>query len=93
MYPSNHLQIHSGMDSKTTSFYGLLSVVLGCMTSGFAGVYFEMVLKSSKASIWVRNIQLSTIGIFAAFFSCWYNDLEVNILLLFHISYYYKYIS
>lgn len=49
-------------DSKPNSFLGLISVLCGCLTSGFAGVYFEMVLKSSKASIWVRNIQLAVIG-------------------------------
>ena len=41
----------------------MISVICGCMTSGFAGVYFEMVLKTSKGSIWMRNIQLSSIGI------------------------------
>ena len=50
--------------SDQDSIWGLVSVLLGCLTSGFAGVYFEMVLKSSKASIWLRNIQLSVIGIF-----------------------------
>jgi UDP-sugar transporter A1/2/3 len=49
--------------TKENSIAGLLSVVLGCCTSGFAGVYFEMVLKSSNVSIWMRNIQLSVIGI------------------------------
>jgi len=53
-------------DGKSNSIMGLLSVVLGCCTSGFAGVYFEMVLKSSNVSIWMRNIQLSIIGIFVA---------------------------
>lgn len=56
-------QLDSG-GSKENSIAGLLSVILGCCTSGFAGVYFEMVLKSSNVSIWMRNIQLSVIGIF-----------------------------
>jgi len=50
-------------NETTNSIAGLISVLLGCLTSGFAGVYFEMVLKSSAASIWLRNIQLSFIGI------------------------------
>ena len=53
-------------DGKENSLMGLLSVVFGCCTSGFAGVYFEMVLKSSNVSIWMRNIQLSMIGVFMA---------------------------
>lgn len=56
-------QSSGGADEHTNSFLGLISVLCACMTSGFAGVYFEMVLKSSKASIWLRNIQLSLIGI------------------------------
>eukprot|EP01032_Pedospumella_encystans_P018829 gene18829-21424_t len=63
-------------DGKSNSIMGLLSVVLGCCTSGFAGVYFEMVLKSSNVSIWMRNIQLSIIGIFVATISCYMRDLE-----------------
>lgn len=55
-------QLKSGGSQKENSLTGLVSVMLGCLTSGFAGVYFEMVLKSSKASIWLRNIQLSVIG-------------------------------
>ena len=50
-------------DSKSNSLIGLISVLFSCVTSGFAGVYFESVLKNSKASIWIRNIQLSLIGI------------------------------
>lgn len=55
-------QLSMSSSNKTNSVAGLVSVLLGCLTSGFAGVYFEMVLKSSKASIWLRNIQLSMIG-------------------------------
>lgn len=55
-------QLSSSGQEKSNSVAGLISVLLGCLTSGFAGVYFEMVLKSSKASIWLRNIQLSLIG-------------------------------
>jgi UDP-sugar transporter A1/2/3 len=38
---------------------GLLGVVASCLLSGLAGVWFEKVLKESKATLWVRNIQLS----------------------------------
>ncbi|CDH56533.1 udp-n-acetylglucosamine transporter-like [Lichtheimia corymbifera JMRC:FSU:9682] len=45
---------------------GLLAVVTSCVSSGFAGCYFEKILKTSETSMWVRNIQL---GISGAFFS------------------------
>eukprot|EP00605_Chrysophyceae_sp_TOSAG23-4_P000350 GSChrysophyteH1.ASY1.ANO1.397.1 assembled CDS len=56
------------------SFMGFVYVSCSCITSGFAGVYFEMVLKASKASIWIRNIQLSFIGIFIASLGCIVRD-------------------
>jgi len=37
---------------------GLLAVIVACLTSGFSGVYFEKILKGSKTSLWIRNIQL-----------------------------------
>mmetsp|Transcript_36527 Transcript_36527/g.97589 ORF Transcript_36527/g.97589 Transcript_36527/m.97589 type:complete len:318 (+) Transcript_36527:79-1032(+) len=42
---------------------GFFSVLAACCSSGLAGVYFEMVLKGSKVSLWVKNVQMSTIGI------------------------------
>ncbi|KIW92241.1 uncharacterized protein Z519_07225 [Cladophialophora bantiana CBS 173.52] len=39
---------------------GIVAVAIACICSGFAGVYFEKVLKNGQSSsIWVRNIQLS----------------------------------
>lgn len=51
---------------------GIISVAVACVCSGFAGVYFERVLKGGQTtSIWVRNIQLSVgclaIALFGAF--------------------------
>lgn len=39
-------------------FVGLVAVLVACCSSGFAGVYFEKILKESKQSVWIRNIQL-----------------------------------
>ena len=47
--------------SDGSSIVGVVAVFLACITSGFAGVYFEMVLKGSKQSLWLRNIQLGKI--------------------------------
>jgi len=45
---------------------GITAVILACFTSGLAGVYFEMVLKGSKADLWIRNVQLSLFSLIPA---------------------------
>ncbi|XP_054667505.1 UDP-galactose translocator [Grus americana] len=41
---------------------GLAAVAASCLSSGFAGVYFERLLKTSGGSIWLRNVQLGAVG-------------------------------
>ncbi|XP_061588570.1 solute carrier family 35 member A3b isoform X3 [Cololabis saira] len=48
-----------------SQFVGVMSVLMACLSSGFAGVYFEKILKETKQSVWVRNIQL---GLFSFMF-------------------------
>lgn len=67
-------QMSDNSNSKSNSILGLISVLCGCMTSGFAGVYFEVVLKSSVASVWLRNMQLSLIGMATCLVSCYLRD-------------------
>jgi len=71
---SSSPSLTSKLSEHTNSLLGLISVLCGCLTSGFAGVYFEMVLKASKASIWLRNIQLSVIGILMSSIACYMRD-------------------
>lgn len=51
---------HEGqkIPSRQSPILGFLCVMGAACTSGFAGVYFEMLLKGSKTSLWVRNIQM-----------------------------------
>ncbi|TRZ01240.1 hypothetical protein DNTS_014815 [Danionella cerebrum] len=46
-----------------SQFVGLVAVLVACFSSGFAGVYFEKILKETKQSVWVRNIQLGLFGL------------------------------
>ncbi|XP_039655932.1 UDP-galactose translocator isoform X1 [Perca fluviatilis] len=55
---------------------GLVAVVISCLSSGFAGVYFEKILKGSSASVWVRNVQLGIFGTALGMLGLWWNDGE-----------------
>ncbi|KAJ8015977.1 hypothetical protein DPEC_G00002300 [Dallia pectoralis] len=53
---------------------GLVAVIVSCLSSGFAGVYFEKILKGSSASVWIRNIQLGIFGTVLGLLGMWWND-------------------
>lgn len=53
---------------------GLVAVVISCLSSGFAGVYFEKILKGSSASVWMRNVQLGIFGTALGLLGLWWND-------------------
>lgn len=44
------------------SIMGLTAVLASCISSGFAGCYFEKLLKTSRTSMWIRNLQLGVCG-------------------------------
>lgn len=64
------LQTASGGDSKKSEtkveqnpVKGLVAVCISCVLSGFAGVYFEKILKGTSQSVWLRNVQLASLGV------------------------------
>lgn len=66
----------SSVSSSSVQNYsaGLVAVVISCLSSGFAGVYFEKILKGSSASVWVRNVQLGIFGTGLGLMGMWWND-------------------
>ncbi|KAF9435407.1 hypothetical protein BGZ76_006335, partial [Entomortierella beljakovae] len=52
---------------------GLIAVLTSCVSSGFAGCYFEKILKGAETDMWVRNIQLGLTGAFFSFFAMFYD--------------------
>lgn len=53
---------------------GLTAILLACCSSGFSGVYIEMLLKQSDTSIWIRNIQMSLMSFFIGLFGVLVTD-------------------
>jgi UDP-sugar transporter A1/2/3 len=53
---------------------GFVAAIAACCLSGFAGIYFEKILKGSNISVWMRNVQLSLCSIPFAFITCIFND-------------------
>ena len=66
----------SSVSENQNKMIGLICVLSSACTSGFAGVYFEKVLKSTSSSVWVRNIQLAIIGIGFSSVACIANDYD-----------------
>ncbi len=55
---------HDIQPHHASDVMGIVSVATACLTSGFAGVYFEKILKASRSSIWMLNLQLSLLSSF-----------------------------
>lgn len=53
---------------------GLVCVLCSCVSSGFAGVYFERILKGSRTSVWVRNVQLGLFSVVLGLGGCVWKD-------------------
>ncbi|XP_071536142.1 UDP-galactose translocator-like [Panulirus ornatus] len=71
----------SSSDKGTTStdagqnrLLGCLAAIAACCCSGFAGIYFEKILKGSDVSVWVRNVQLSFLSIPLGVITSFFND-------------------
>lgn len=51
------------------------SAVLGaCILSGFAGIFFEMMLKGAEISVWMRNVQMSLLSLPMATVTCFITE-------------------
>lgn len=61
MVESSQLDV---VPQHASDFVGIASVGIACLTSGLAGVYFEKILKTSRSSIWLLNMQLSMLSCF-----------------------------
>merc|ERR1739836_270124 len=47
-----------GAGPEQSKLIGFTAALTACILSGFAGVYFEKILKGSDISVWMRNVQL-----------------------------------
>ncbi|BFZ09072.1 hypothetical protein BsWGS_12110 [Bradybaena similaris] len=53
---------------------GLVAVIISCFMSGFAGVYFEKILKGTRQSVWLRNVQLGFLGVIIGIITMYIKD-------------------
>lgn len=53
---------------------GCVAAISACCCSGFAGIYFEKILKGSDISVWVRNVQLSFLSLPLGVMTAYVND-------------------
>ncbi len=56
---------------------GLIAILSACMTSGFAGVYFEKILKKGRSvSLFIRNVQLAMFGVIIGLMTVYIKDYD-----------------
>lgn len=59
---------HTSAVGNQIPLLGFGATVLGCVTSGFAGVFLEKILKdASPVSLWMRNVQMALFAIPSSF--------------------------
>ena len=65
-------KVPSGLEQNRLLGFG--AALSACFLSGFAGIYFEKILKGSDISVWMRNVQLSFLSLPFGLFTCILND-------------------
>ncbi|CAL7944466.1 unnamed protein product [Xylocopa violacea] len=64
----------SSTGMKQNRLLGFSTALSACFLSGFAGIYFEKILKDSDISVWMRNIQLSFLSLPFGLITCFVSD-------------------
>ncbi|XP_041474528.1 CMP-sialic acid transporter-like isoform X1 [Lytechinus variegatus] len=72
------VQVESANTKEDSSHYnymkGLIAIIVSCLCSGFAGVYFEKVLKGTETTLWIRNVQMYLFGIISGLVAVFTKD-------------------
>lgn len=67
-----------GSDVVQNPMLGFISVLMASLTSGFAGVWFEKILKEGKTTtMWMRNIQMGITSVLIAFLGVFLKDRDI----------------
>jgi len=59
---------------EQSKLVGFSAALTACCLSGFAGVYFEKILKGSDISVWMRNVQLAILSVPLGLISSYMKD-------------------
>jgi UDP-sugar transporter A1/2/3 len=59
---------------------GFIAVAVAAVLSGFAGVYFEKILKTSDVSLWMRNVQMALLGVPVGLIGVFYSPENTQVL-------------
>ncbi|EGT56748.1 CBN-UGTP-1 protein [Caenorhabditis brenneri] len=64
-------EVNTKRESAENYIVGLSAVLATCVTAGFAGVYFEKMLKDGGSTpFWIRNMQMYSCGVISASIAC-----------------------
>eukprot|EP01035_Chromulina_nebulosa_P021906 gene21906-28361_t len=69
------------LSSSQNTTLGFVAVLLASITSGFSGVYFEKLLKSSTTSLWMRNIQMGSSSVVLGLLTVYVNPKDREIVI------------
>ena len=62
------------LKSSSNHLLGFTAVFISCILSGFAGVYFEKLLKNSTQTLYIRNVQLALFGLISGLVAVLFMD-------------------
>ncbi|CAD6196023.1 unnamed protein product [Caenorhabditis auriculariae] len=75
----------AGKEGVENYVIGISAVLATCVTAGFAGVYFEKMLKDGGSTpFWVRNMQMYSCGVVSAALACMMESDDIAVRGFFH---------